>query len=166
MRKSRQNNFLNVVWVEYLNINLWCWILLTVNREPSIRINVPLKIDYLYGTVMGTVWFLRRNQECKIKGNNQSIGSKNRGLCPIRKLSQYFQVSWRFIFISFLGNIWHEIYSLWDGGLIEYISDLWNIVDFTANMFFLAWIFLRATAWCIVQVCLVNIKRPFRWEAL
>ena len=35
---------------------------------------------------------------------------------------------------------------------MEYITDLWNLIDFTSNSFFLAWIFLRAVAWFIVQV--------------
>ncbi|XP_072746647.1 transient receptor potential protein isoform X2 [Anoplolepis gracilipes] len=44
-----------------------------------------------------------------------------------------------------------EIKSLWAGGLIEYISDLWNIVDFIQNTFYVIWISLRITAWWIVQ---------------
>ncbi|XP_039305634.1 transient receptor potential protein isoform X2 [Solenopsis invicta] len=44
-----------------------------------------------------------------------------------------------------------EIKSLWTDGLIEYISDLWNIVDFIQNTFYVIWISLRITAWWIVQ---------------
>ncbi|KOX80578.1 Transient receptor potential protein [Melipona quadrifasciata] len=44
-----------------------------------------------------------------------------------------------------------EIRSLWSDGLLEYISDLWNIVDFIQNMFYVIWIMLRVTAWIIVQ---------------
>ncbi|XP_029663485.1 transient receptor potential protein isoform X2 [Formica exsecta] len=44
-----------------------------------------------------------------------------------------------------------EIKSLWADGLIEYISDLWNIVDFIQNTFYVIWISLRITAWWIVQ---------------
>ncbi|XP_050457755.1 transient receptor potential protein [Cataglyphis hispanica] len=44
-----------------------------------------------------------------------------------------------------------EIRSLWADGLIEYISDLWNIVDFIQNTFYVIWISLRITAWWIVQ---------------
>ncbi|KAK1119753.1 hypothetical protein K0M31_013169 [Melipona bicolor] len=44
-----------------------------------------------------------------------------------------------------------EIRSLWSDGLLEYISDLWNIVDFIQNMFYVIWIMLRLTAWIIVQ---------------
>lgn len=35
---------------------------------------------------------------------------------------------------------------------MEYISDLWNIVDFVQNIFYVIWIMLRITAWIIVQV--------------
>lgn len=51
-----------------------------------------------------------------------------------------------------LGLVWSEIRSLWSDGLKEYISDLWNIVDFTTNMFYLMWIAARISAWYIVWV--------------
>jgi transient receptor potential cation channel subfamily C len=35
--------------------------------------------------------------------------------------------------------------------LVEYISDLWNILDFISNAFFVGWIALRFTAWYTVQ---------------
>ncbi|XP_011699611.1 PREDICTED: transient receptor potential protein, partial [Wasmannia auropunctata] len=44
-----------------------------------------------------------------------------------------------------------EIKSLWADGLFEYISDLWNIVDFVQNTFYVIWISMRITAWWIVQ---------------
>ncbi|XP_043491754.1 transient receptor potential protein [Polistes fuscatus] len=44
-----------------------------------------------------------------------------------------------------------EIRSLWSDGLLEYISDLWNIVDFIQNTFYVIWISMRMTAWFIVQ---------------
>ncbi|XP_015596997.1 transient receptor potential protein [Cephus cinctus] len=44
-----------------------------------------------------------------------------------------------------------EIRSLWADGLLEYISDLWNIVDFVQNTFYVIWISLRMTAWFVVQ---------------
>lgn len=47
--------------------------------------------------------------------------------------------------------IWGEIRSLYADGLIEYVSDLWNIVDFISNTFYVAWISLRFTAWYTVQ---------------
>lgn len=56
------------------------------------------------------------------------------------------------IMLYVFGYVWAEIHSLWSDGLLEYLSDLWNLVDFASNSFFLAWIFLRAVAWFIVQV--------------
>ncbi|XP_018359091.1 PREDICTED: transient receptor potential protein-like [Trachymyrmex cornetzi] len=44
-----------------------------------------------------------------------------------------------------------EIKALWADGLIEYMSDLWNIVDFIQNTFYVIWISMRITAWWIVQ---------------
>ncbi|EFX85740.1 hypothetical protein DAPPUDRAFT_309057 [Daphnia pulex] len=56
-----------------------------------------------------------------------------------------------FIMLYIFGHIWAEVHSLWSDGLMEYITDLWNLIDFTSNSFFLAWIFLRGVAWFIVQ---------------
>ncbi|XP_057378042.1 transient receptor potential protein-like [Daphnia carinata] len=56
-----------------------------------------------------------------------------------------------FIMLYIGGHIWAEAKALWSDGLIEYILDPWNLIDFTSNSFFTAWIFLRAVAWFIVQ---------------
>ncbi|XP_021207719.2 transient receptor potential protein isoform X2 [Bombyx mori] len=55
------------------------------------------------------------------------------------------------VIIYIASLIWAEIRALWTGGLTEYISDLWNIVDFITNMFYIAWISLRISSWYIVQ---------------
>ncbi|KAM7361813.1 transient receptor potential protein-like isoform 1-T4 [Cochliomyia hominivorax] len=44
-----------------------------------------------------------------------------------------------------------ELKTLYSDGLFEYIMDLWNIVDFISNMFYVTWILCRATAWIIVH---------------
>ncbi|XP_060806231.1 transient receptor potential protein [Amyelois transitella] len=71
------------------------------------------------------------------------------------------------IFIASL--IWAEIRSLWTGGITEYISDLWNIVDFITNMFYIAWISLRVSSWYIVQRDFKNGLDPWypreRWDS-
>ena len=51
-----------------------------------------------------------------------------------------------------LGLVWAEIKSLWYGGLLEYISDLWNIVDFITNFFYITWLALRMSAFYVVWV--------------
>lgn len=58
-----------------------------------------------------------------------------------------------FIYIYvFTGLIWREAHSLYSEGLIEYSNDLWNIVDFITNVFYMVWISLRFSSWFIVQV--------------
>ncbi|KAL4713494.1 hypothetical protein ACJJTC_010479 [Scirpophaga incertulas] len=65
--------------------------------------------------------------------------------------------------------IWAEIRALWTGGIMEYISDLWNIVDFITNMFYIAWISLRISSWYIVQRDYRNGMDPWypreRWDS-
>ena len=46
-----------------------------------------------------------------------------------------------------LGLIWSEIKQLWDVGLKEYISDMWNVVDFITNSLYVATIGLRMRAY-------------------
>ncbi|XP_017131327.1 transient receptor potential protein [Drosophila elegans] len=47
--------------------------------------------------------------------------------------------------------IFEELKCLYSDGLFEYIMDLWNIVDYISNMFYVTWILCRATAWVIVH---------------
>ena len=47
--------------------------------------------------------------------------------------------------------IWSEIKQLWDVGLKEYISDMWNVVDFITNSLYVATIGLRTVAFCQVS---------------
>jgi transient receptor potential cation channel subfamily C member 4 len=54
--------------------------------------------------------------------------------------------------IYVISLIWGEIRSLYAEGLLDYISDLWNIVDFISNSFYVAWISLRFSAWYTVRV--------------
>lgn len=51
-----------------------------------------------------------------------------------------------------LGLIWAEIRALWCDGLKEYVSDLWNIVDFITNTFYVMWFALRMSSWYITWV--------------
>lgn len=56
------------------------------------------------------------------------------------------------------GLIWREAHSLYSDGLVDYAADLWNIVDFITNVFYMVWISLRFSSWYIVQVSLtVNL---------
>ncbi len=42
--------------------------------------------------------------------------------------------------------------SLYTDGFFEYLNDLWNILDFVSNIFYITWIGLRFTAIYIVSV--------------
>ncbi|KFM82010.1 Transient receptor hypothetical-gamma protein, partial [Stegodyphus mimosarum] len=50
-----------------------------------------------------------------------------------------------------VGFVWAEIKQLWDEGLLNYLYDMWNVVDFFTNMLYLTCIGLRFSAWFIVQ---------------
>ena len=54
------------------------------------------------------------------------------------------------------GLIWSEIKQLWDVGLREYISDMWNVVDFITNSLYVATIGLRTVAYFDVSVFFVR----------
>ncbi|XP_062537580.1 transient receptor potential protein [Armigeres subalbatus] len=54
------------------------------------------------------------------------------------------------VILYIISLIWHEIKSLWNDGLVEYLADLWNIVDFISNSFYIAWMSLRFTSWYTV----------------
>ncbi|EDW39273.1 GL13501 [Drosophila persimilis] len=55
------------------------------------------------------------------------------------------------IILYIMALILEELKSLYSDGLFEYIMDLWNIVDYISNMFYVTWILCRATAWVIVH---------------
>lgn len=67
---------------------------------------------------------------------------------------KYVGINYKLIINS--GLIWCEIRALWTGGLREYTADLWNIVDFITNMFYLMWISLRFSSWYIVNVRVIK----------
>ncbi|RWS29121.1 transient receptor potential-gamma protein-like protein [Leptotrombidium deliense] len=52
---------------------------------------------------------------------------------------------------SALGLIWSEIKQLWELGLMDYLSDMWNILDFIMNSLYVATITLRVIAYLQVQ---------------
>uniref|UniRef100_A0A1I8NT53 Transient receptor ion channel domain-containing protein n=1 Tax=Stomoxys calcitrans TaxID=35570 RepID=A0A1I8NT53_STOCA len=54
--------------------------------------------------------------------------------------------------ITYIGSlVFGELKTLYSDGIFEYIADLWNIVDFISNMFYVTWILCRATAWIVVH---------------
>ena len=49
--------------------------------------------------------------------------------------------------MSLAGLIWSEIKQLWELGLADYLSDMWNILDFITNSLYVATITLRVIAY-------------------
>ncbi|CAF4762491.1 unnamed protein product [Pieris macdunnoughi] len=100
------------------------------------------------------------------------------GISWLQELVEYWKAHERgslpglieFCVIVYIASlIWGEIRSLWNGGILEYISDLWNMVDFITNMFYIAWICLRFSSWYIVQRDYKSGKDPWypreRWDS-
>ncbi|CAG2182797.1 unnamed protein product, partial [Oppiella nova] len=50
-----------------------------------------------------------------------------------------------------LGLIWSEVKQLWDLGIADYLSDMWNILDFITNSLYVATIALRVIAYLQIQ---------------
>ncbi|XP_071452675.1 transient receptor potential protein-like isoform X2 [Hetaerina americana] len=64
-------------------------------------------------------------------------------------------VEWA-VMLYVISLIWSEVTTLWQDGLLEYISDLWNIVDWITNIFYTIWIMLRAVSWFIALLLEVS----------
>jgi len=92
------------------------------------------RIEMMLIQLFGTAWMREWLAEWKMK---------ERGSIP-------YPVELMIIMYIF-SLVWAEIKALWSDGLFEYIKDLWNIVDYTTNMFFMTWIMLRMTAFVLVQ---------------
>ncbi|VDN87845.1 unnamed protein product, partial [Brugia pahangi] len=55
------------------------------------------------------------------------------------------------------GLVWVEIKQLWNEGLCDYCSDLWNILDFITNALYLCTVALRIVAYLQVEA---EIRNP------
>ena len=86
---------------------------------------VSLRVEVLFITLFGTDWMKARLQKQLDEARGALPG-------PVELL----------IIVYVFGFIWGEIRSLWMDGLLEYIKDLWNIVDFANNFFYINWIFV------------------------
>ncbi len=51
----------------------------------------------------------------------------------------------------FKGFIWSEIKQLYGSGIIEYLNDWWNLLDFTTNSLYITTIVLKLISYMIVQ---------------
>ncbi|XP_045126101.1 transient receptor potential protein-like isoform X2 [Portunus trituberculatus] len=102
------------------------------------------RIEYLLIEWFGNAWLRSLLEEWKMKERGSLPGPIELGII---------------MYISSL--IWAEIKSLWNDGVMEYIKDLWNIIDFITNSFFMTWVLLRATSFLLVQLDLWRGLWPY-----
>lgn len=62
------------------------------------------------------------------------------------------------IYLQQTGLIWAEVKQLWDLGAKDYMSDMWNVLDFTTNTLYLATITLRAVSYIKVSIKLSKVS--------
>ncbi|GBM50483.1 Transient receptor potential-gamma protein [Araneus ventricosus] len=80
-------------------------------------------------------WFGTDEMKKKMKSN---VTTK-RGAPP--SVVEWMILAW------VMGLIWSEIKQLWELGLMEYVADMWNIIDFITNSLYVATIALRIVAY-------------------
>ncbi|XP_077518083.1 transient receptor potential-gamma protein-like [Amblyomma americanum] len=84
-------------------------------------------------------WFGTDEMKLKVRSD---ITTK-RGATP--SIVEWIILAW------VIGLIWSEMKQLWDLGLIEYVGDMWNIIDFITNSLYVATVALRVIAYLQVQ---------------
>ncbi|KAK9870187.1 hypothetical protein WA026_006274 [Henosepilachna vigintioctopunctata] len=87
------------------------------------------RVEILFLEIFGNEWIRSMVQEWK---------RKERGAWP--GLAEYG------VIIYVVGIIWGEITSLYNEGIEEYATDLWNILDFITNIFYVIWLVVRISA--------------------
>ncbi|XP_077977349.1 short transient receptor potential channel 4-like [Glandiceps talaboti] len=55
------------------------------------------------------------------------------------------------IMVWILGMIWREIKEIWSGGILDYITDAWNMIDAVQLGLYLTWIGFRTAAYILVN---------------
>lgn len=93
------------------------------------------RVEYLILEFIGLPWMMKMLEEWR---------RHERGAMPgIIECS---------VIIYVVSLIWGEIRSLYSDGLLEYVTDLWNIVDFISNSLFVMWMAMRFTSCYTVRV--------------
>nr|XP_023013242.1 transient receptor potential protein-like [Leptinotarsa decemlineata] len=90
------------------------------------------RIEILFLEWFGTDWVQDMVREWKRKERGALFGIAECG-----------------VIIYVISLIWAEMRSLWCDGLEEYVSDLWNIVDFITNFFYVIWLALRLASFYV-----------------
>ncbi len=70
------------------------------------------------------------------------------------------------IIIYVLGFIWQEITELWNFGIDEYIHDLWNIIDFLINCFFVSWVLFKFISYASVENLVLPRDKWDSWDPI
>ncbi|KAJ8922824.1 hypothetical protein NQ315_007859, partial [Exocentrus adspersus] len=106
------------------------------------------RVEILFLEWFGTSWVQDLVREWKRKERGALFGMAEYGVI-LYVASKLFD-DWFGLFLNPLpGLIWGEIRSLWCNGLKEYVSDLWNIVDFITNFFYVMWLALRVSSYYV-----------------
>ncbi|XP_068231132.1 transient receptor potential protein-like [Palaemon carinicauda] len=110
----------------------------------TLLVIVSLRVETLVIELFGTEWMIERlrQQERESRGGWPSLTEL-------------------LIVVYIFGFIMHELETLWDQGLLDYVKDLWNFVDFGANFFYMNWIFLRLTALFLTQRAVWSGINPY-----
>lgn len=125
------------------------------------------RIEYLALEFIGTPWLLdilddwRKHERGSIPGPTEccimifiiSVYITLLHITIEKKIlfvSSHYRTNLISVIIS--GLIWGEIINLYSSGIADYVSDLWNIIDFISNTFYVTWIGLRITSWYVVHV--------------
>lgn len=85
---------------------------------------------------------------------------------PIKRGESPTTVEW-IIVVYVIGLIWSEVKQLWTAGFQEYITDMWNIIDFVTNSLYVATLALRVVSYWQVQFSDVEHSHVPRekWDA-
>ncbi|KAG0431671.1 hypothetical protein HPB47_021570 [Ixodes persulcatus] len=97
-------------------------------------------------------WFGTDEMKMKVRSD---ITTK-RGASP--SIVEWMILAW------VVGLIWNEMKQLWDLGLIQYISDMWNIIDFITNSLYVATVALRLIVY--LQVRLLFLQKWNPWDPI
>lgn len=116
------------------------------------------RFEYLALELIGTPWTLEILADWKLRERGAIPGPTELSIMIfIISKTQSNQIKTQKLIAEqtkFLcsGLVCAEIKTLYACGIIEYLGDLWNIIDFISNSFYVTWIGLRITSWYVVQV--------------
>ncbi|CAG9859793.1 unnamed protein product [Phyllotreta striolata] len=123
---SKMGVFLNKPFVKFICHSASYAFFLTLLGAASQRVEI------LFLELIGIDWVQDMIREWKRKERGALFGIAECG-----------------VILYVISLIWAELRSLWCDGLEEYISDLWNVVDFITNIFYVIWLSLRLTSFYI-----------------